>query len=151
MPAGDDAPSASADDEQPGTRSYTPLFQALNAERYSRQEMIREYEEAYDCRLAVMRDAIFPYSITSFEELLYDAEVTKPLHLLLSTPGGDGETAVRIVRAAQARCTELVVIVPDQAKSAGTLLALGAHGIMMSTTSDLGPVTRSSNCSRVAL
>lgn len=139
MPDADAAP-VRAGDEQQGARSYTPLFQALNADRYSRQEMIREYEEAYDCRLAVMRDAIFPYSITYFEELLYDAEITKPLHLLLATPGGDGETAVRIVRAAQARCTELVVIVPDQAKSAGTLLALGAHGIMMSTTSDLGPV-----------
>jgi ClpP class serine protease len=32
------------------------------------------------------------------------------------------------------------VIVPDQAKSAATLLALGAHHILMGPTSDLGPV-----------
>jgi membrane-bound ClpP family serine protease len=42
------------------------------------------------------------------------------LHLLLDTPGGDGETAIRVVRSAQARCRELTVIVPNQAKSAGT-------------------------------
>lgn len=60
--------------------------------------------------------------------------------MLLDTPGGDGETAVRLVRAAQARCKELTVIVADQAKSAGTLLTMGAHKILMGPTSDLGPV-----------
>jgi len=35
---------------------------------------------------------------------------------------------------------ELIVIVPDQAKSAATLLCMGAHQILMGPTSDLGPV-----------
>ena len=34
---------------------------------------------------------------------------------MLSTPGGDGETAIRLIRQAQSRCRELTVIVPDQA------------------------------------
>ena len=59
---------------------------------------------------------------------------------MLATPGGDGETAVRLVRSAQSRCRELTVIVPDQAKSAGTILVLGAHHILMGPTSDLGPI-----------
>lgn len=59
---------------------------------------------------------------------------------MLSTPGGDGETAIRHIRQVQSRCRHLTVIVPDQAKSAGTLFALGAHRIYMGTTSDLGPV-----------
>jgi hypothetical protein len=42
--------------------------------------------------------------------------------------------------AAQARCARLTVIVPDYAKSAATLLALGAHEILMGPTSDLRPV-----------
>lgn len=62
------------------------------------------------------------------------------MHLMLSTPGGDGETAVRLVRSAQRRCRELTVIVPDQAESAGTILALGAHHILLGPTSDLGPI-----------
>ncbi len=59
---------------------------------------------------------------------------------MLDFPGGDGETAVRLVRSAQARCKELTVIVPNQAKSAGTLFVMGAHHIVMGPTSDLGPV-----------
>ena len=59
---------------------------------------------------------------------------------MLGTPGGDGETALRLIRQAQSRCRRLSVIVPDQAKSAGTLFVLGADEIHMGPTSDLGPV-----------
>ena len=83
---------------------------------------------------------IFAYSVPHFEELLVDNAPDEDLHLLLVSPGGDGEVAVRLVRAAQARCRRLTVIVPDYAKSAATLLALGAHEILMGPTSDLGPV-----------
>jgi hypothetical protein len=88
----------------------------------------------------VLIDAIFQPSVTLFEELIYDANPNANLHLMLASPGGDGETAVRLVRAAQARCKELTVIIPDQAKSAATLLTMGAHHILMSPASDLGPV-----------
>ena len=87
-----------------------------------------------------MADAIFPYNITPFEETLHDADPNKDLHVLFFTLGGDGETALRLVRQAQSRCKKLVVIVPDQAKSAGTLFALGADQIYMGPTSDLGPI-----------
>ena len=116
------------------------MYHAENSGRYDRQLLIREYQQRYDCRLAVVFDAIFPYSLNVFEDLVYDADPSKDLHLLLATPGGDGEAALRLVRSAQARCHKLVVIVPDQAKSAGTLVALGAHQILMGPTSDLGPV-----------
>ena len=87
-----------------------------------------------------MSDVIFQPSITLFEELIYDADPDVDLHLMLHSPGGDGETAVRLVRSAQARCRELTVIIPDQAKSAATLLAMGAHHTLMSPSSDLGPI-----------
>lgn len=83
---------------------------------------------------------IFPELITIFEELISDADPAEDLHIILDTPGGDGETAVRIARSAQARCKELTIIVPNQAKSAGTLLVMGAHRVLMGPTSDLGPV-----------
>lgn len=118
----------------------SPLFHAQHAERYERQKLIRKYEECFNCRLIVLVDVIFPESITFFEELIADANPNEELHLLLDTPGGDGESAVRLARSAQARCSALTVIVPNQAKSAGTLLAMGAHHILMGPTSDLGPV-----------
>ena len=118
----------------------SPLYEAYNAPRYERQKLIREYQETYSCRLVVMADAIFPYNIAPFEETLYDADPNQDLHVMFCTQGGDGETALRLVRQAQSRCKELVVIVPEQAKSAGTLFALGADHIYMGPTSDLGPI-----------
>ena len=125
-----------------GSNQFTrsPLYEAQHAPRYERQKLIRSYEKKYQCRLVVMRDILFPSSITLFEEALFDANPKQDLHVILGTPGGDGETALRLARQAQARCENLTVIVPDQAKSAGTLFALGAHQIYMGPTSDLGPI-----------
>lgn len=120
--------------------TQSPLFHAQQADRYERQALIARYEELCNCRLIVVIDAIFPYSVTPFEELIYDHSVDRDIHLILASPGGDGETAVRLVRAAQARCRELTVIVPDVAKSAATLVAIGAHWILMAPASDLGPI-----------
>lgn len=123
-----------------GVSSRSPFYEAHHAPRYEQQQLIRDYQDAYDCRLVVLIDMLFPESVTLFEETLYDADLSQDLHVMLVTPGGDGETAIRLVRQAQARCRQLTVIVPDQAKSAGTLLALGAHSILMGPTSDLGPI-----------
>lgn len=120
--------------------SQSPLYHAEQAARYDRQGLIKAYQKKFHCRLVVLADAIFSWGVTPFEELIYDAHPDEDLHLLLDSPGGDGETAVRLVRSAQARCRQLTVIVPDQAKSAGTILAMGAHCILMGPTSDLGPV-----------
>jgi len=74
-----------------------------------------------------------------FEESIFDANELEELQVLLSTVGGDGEVALRLLRQAHSRSSKLSIAVPDIAKSAGTLLALGAHEILMGPTSDLGP------------
>lgn len=127
-------------DEPVALPAQTPVFHAQHAARYDRQQLIAAYQDEFDCRLVVMVDYVMPLSVTLFEELLFDADPKRDLHLLLVTPGGDGETAVRLVRAAQARSKRLTVVVPDQAKSAGTLIVLGAHEILMGSTGDLGPI-----------
>lgn len=118
----------------------TPVYEAQNALRYHRQQIIRDYQEQYKCRLVTIFGVISPWSPTLFEELLTGADRKKDLHVILASPGGDGEIAVRLARVAQSRCKEFSVIVPDSAKSAGTLLTLGAHHIIMGAASDLGPV-----------
>jgi membrane-bound ClpP family serine protease len=87
-----------------------------------------------------MLDQIFNRNVTYLEELIFDCDKTKPLHVLLASPGGDGETAIRMVRSMQSRCCALTVLVPDMAKSAATLLCLGADKILMGPAGDLGPV-----------
>jgi Serine dehydrogenase proteinase len=118
----------------------TPLFEAQHSERYVRQELIADYQRVFDVNLIVVIDQIVPDAVTYLEELLYDIDTERPLHVLLASPGGDGEVALRMVRAMQLRCTELTVIVPDQAKSAATLICLGADRILMGPAGDLGPV-----------
>ena len=122
------------------TAGRSPLYEAQHALRYERQALICQYQEDHSCRLVVMIGPVFPYSVTLFEETLDGASPDQDLHVMLYTLGGDGETALRLVRQAQARCRELTVIVPDQAKSAGTLFVLGSDRIVMGPTSDLGPI-----------
>ncbi len=45
-----------------------------------------------------MRDSVFPHSVRLLEETLFDANPNQDLHLILSTQGGDGETALRLIR-----------------------------------------------------
>lgn len=122
------------------TSPTTQLFAAQHADRYARQQMIGDYEKLTGARLIVVIDQIFSHGTTLLEELLQECDPNQPLHLMLATPGGDGEVAVRLVRAMQARCSELSIIVPDMAKSAGTIMCLGANHIIMGPASDLGPV-----------
>lgn|GEM_PF-388471 len=121
-------------------RFRTPLFQAQNSERYERQKLVGRYQELTGANLVVFIDQIFPANMTFLEELLFDCESGRPLHVLLASPGGDGETAIRIVRSMQSRCTDLTILVPDMAKSAATILCLGADKILMGPGGDLGPV-----------
>lgn len=60
--------------------------------------------------------------------------------VILDTPGGVVEVVERMVRAIRSRYNEAIVIVPDRAMSAGTILALSADRIMMDDLSCLGPI-----------
>jgi Serine dehydrogenase proteinase len=64
----------------------------------------------------------------------------KPLFLLLHTNGGRVEPAYLISKCCKKSAPKFVVAVPRFAKSAGTLLALGADEIHMGIISELGPI-----------
>ena len=105
-----------------------------------RQEMIERYERRFDCRLIVSIGEILVENAFPVQNILHLIEPNAVLHVLLETPGGDGEAAIRLMRQIQSRCRRVTVLVPFAAKSAGTLFAIGAHEIVMGPTSDLGPV-----------
>ena len=71
-------------------------------------------------------------------ESLEDKKAT--VALILDTPGGIVEVVERIVRTVRYAYEEVIVIVPDCAMSAGTILALSADRIMMDYFSCLGPI-----------
>lgn len=70
--------------------------------------------------------------------VMTDPEV--PLDLVLHTPGGLVLAATQIARAIRERKGKVTVFVPHYAMSGGTLIALAADEIVMSSHAVLGPV-----------
>lgn len=60
--------------------------------------------------------------------------------LVLITSGGDADAAYRMARCLQGCYEHVTVFVPGWCKSAGTLLAIGAHRLVMSPFAELGPL-----------
>lgn len=76
------------------------------------------------------------------EGVLQKLDLSSGLALMLSSPGGDGLAAERIVNVCRAHSGtgEFWAIVPGKAKSAATMVCFGASKILMGPTSELGPV-----------
>lgn len=66
--------------------------------------------------------------------------VVPKISLFLYTRGGDTLAAWSIVNLINLFCSELEVIVPSKAHSAGTLICLGAKRIVMTKQATLGPI-----------
>lgn len=62
------------------------------------------------------------------------------LDLILHSPGGSAESAEAIVEYLRSKFDHIRVIVPQQAMSAATMMALGADIIMLGKHSFLGPI-----------
>ena len=93
-----------------------------------------------------LNEQISREDIVYMRELLQPLPLGKPIDLLLNSPGGDVDTAERLVAMLLEVTSqgeppgEFRLIVPDHAKSAATLIALGANSVVMGDTSELGPI-----------
>lgn len=58
----------------------------------------------------------------------------------IDSGGGDAHAAFKLYRELRSRCSELRAVVPDFAKSAATLLAIGCDHIYASPSADFGPL-----------
>ena len=62
------------------------------------------------------------------------------LSLILHSPGGDGTCVEKVVALCREQCKHFRVIIPNRAKSAATMIALGADEILMGPSSEIGPI-----------
>ena len=128
------------------TATKTPLFQAANAARYQRQALIKQIQDRTDrlllCYVSGNECVLDRDDTVPFVDLLHNVPVHRPVDLLLHTLGGSIDVAEKLVVMMRAHVgnAELRVIVPDLAKSAGTLMVLGADKVVMSDMSELGPI-----------
>ncbi len=76
------------------------------------------------------------------EGILQKTDLSKGLTLIISSPGGDGLAAERIINVCRnySQTGEYWIIVPGKAKSAATMICFGASKILMGATSELGPI-----------
>jgi hypothetical protein len=62
------------------------------------------------------------------------------LNVFVCSFGGDPDVAFNSVNILRTKCKKLVMFIPDNAKSAATLLCLGADEIVMALGAQLGPL-----------
>ena len=121
----------------------TPLFYALQNQRYARRRYIQDIEDITSRKLIVYfskpEAPIEQPDVMAFGDLL-DNLSGQDIDLLLQSPGGDIDVAEKLVNLIDARCPSFRVIVAQSAKSAATLMALASNEIVMSDTSELGPI-----------
>src|SRR5262249_18981403 len=114
----------------------TPFYQAINALRYQRQAIIERIQGRTRvkliCYVAGIGAPISRDDTIGFADLLYKLRSAAPLDLLLHTPGGDIDAAEKLISMVRAKVenARLRIIVPDFAKSAGTLMTLGADRLI---------------------
>lgn len=79
--------------------------------------------------------------MSGFMNALKGMDCTKGLDLVLHTPGGNPTAAESIINYLRSKFnSDIRVIVPHMAMSAGTMMACGAKTIIMGKHSSLGPI-----------
>lgn len=124
----------------------TPMWQAMHASRYQRQDIIKKLmakrERELICYVGGSGTEISRDDVLFLSDLLYNIPRGFPVDFLLHTNGGDPDAAQKLSQMIRevVGTSQLTVVVPDFAKSSGTLIALGADEVMMSDSSELGPI-----------
>lgn len=159
------AEPASASPPGPSAKyQETPIFMAVlnelnvNQDQWlKRQGLIAEIETSltarygsanrvmsYVLRFGHARTSMNTADIPNLETVLNSISGAEQINLLLHSPGGDGTIVEKMVNMCRSHLSgqnpKLRVIVPNIAKSAATLLALGADQILMGYCSELGPI-----------
>jgi hypothetical protein len=123
----------------------SPLYWVGEKDRYLRQLLIRDIEEATGRCLAVYYTDCDTLAQIDHGDDKYLLEILgdcagQPVDLLLETNGGLTDATEKVVAILRGQVPDLRVVVPKRAKSNGTLLALSANQIVLGACSELGPI-----------
>ena len=125
------------------------IFSERSQAPSTRIEAIQEVEKYLDGRTLVTFFTSFSGSVgiedvdcDMLQSVLQHTDCTNGLVIMVNSPGGDGLAAERIVNTCRAYSgtDDFWAIVPGKAKSAATIMCMGASKIMMGLPSELGPV-----------
>lgn len=128
-----------------------PIFHSListNSFIEHRKPLIKKLQNLLDTKVISYIAAthhpmpmIMSQDIPPFEDLLRSVSGADNGCLIINSRGGDGNVAEKIIMMCRQRFKKsFVVIVPDFAKSAATMIALGSDKILMGYLAELGPI-----------
>lgn len=128
-----------------------PIFSAILGERGGRkirEEIIKNIEKmtkfrfiSYISLINAKGNNINPDDIQPLSDVIYaSGRKDTNLMLMLNSPGGLPDVAEKILELCRSNCLQFKIVVPVYAKSAATLLCFGSDQIIMSDTSELGPI-----------
>lgn len=131
--------------------TYSHLLDEVNQGHRVRKQLYQALEKALGKNrkvVAFFTSFVFPVMLQDrdadmLEEVLHNSRMEDGIELvlILNSPGGEALPAERIVNICRSFSgNNFSVIVPKMAKSATTMICLGARKIGMSKTSELGPI-----------
>ncbi len=104
-------------------------------------ELVQGFIAKYNTDLYLFSGQITYATASEFVDAVCRKVKPKPTALLyMTTPGGDPHAAYRIIRALRAKYAKVRLAIAGPCKSAGTLIAIGAHELVMADTGELGPL-----------
>lgn len=103
-------------------------------------ELARELAEAQASDVYLYNGEIKRESDLKFIECIQEHKTRENVILALTTRGGSPDAAYKMARYLQNNYKEVRVVISGMCKSAGTLIALGAHELIFSPYGELGPV-----------
>lgn len=124
----------------------SPLFWVTHKDRYLRQQLIQDIQEDTGRELIVYftdTERTNAQIDQGDDQYLYELLRQKQhggVDLLLETNGGWTDPTEKICALLRQLAPDLRVIVPRRAKSNGTVIALCGQHVVMSATSELGPI-----------
>ena len=132
-------------------RGRSNLADRLFLARFRRKRLIGEIEAKTQrvllCYVSENR-SIERTDVLHLSALLHAVKPGANVTLVLNSPGGDVDVAEKLLHMlrtavsppASRQSGDLEMVVPNTAKSAATLMVLGADRVVMSDTSELGPI-----------
>jgi len=129
---------------QEGTQKRQDLIKQFEIESNKRDQKTHKLM-VYIAKMSHPRNtnSITSDDVAPIGSILQSFNGAEVIDFIIHSPGGDGNTAEKIVdmcRSYLPKEGDFRVIVPNKAKSAATLIALGSDKIIMGYSSELGPI-----------
>ena len=119
-------------------------YWAKEKDRYLRQLLISDIEALTNREIivyfAVETEGIAHSDADDISEIIAGIDNNKQVDLIINTPGGQVDSVEKVISVLKSRLGNYRVIVPNFAKSGGTVIALSSSSIVLGVNSELGPI-----------